>query len=209
MEGVKPEKVGPYKIESFLTSGGMNNLYLAFHQESLEPVAVKVLKSKYVDDFEMKSRFMHEAEIVALANHPGIVKYHSHGVWEGGLYIALEYLQGVPLRKYIQHNPLTLKKAVEVILDLCYAVCHLHTHGIIHRDLKPENIIITDRGEVKLIDFGIAKRIHELGRGRRRGGALYRHPELHEPRTAGKSRECLFPIRHLLNRHHRLRADTG
>lgn len=185
-EGIKPEKVGPYKIESFLTSGGMNDIYLAFHEDTLELVVVKILKSKLVNNFEMKSRFMHEAQIVALANHPGIVKYHSHGVWEGGLYLALEHLQGVSLRKYIQHTPLTLKRAVEVILEICYAVCHLHTHGIIHRDLKPENIIITEKGEVKLLDFGIARRIHELGQsgpleeGRFIGTPSYMSPEQRE-----------------------------
>lgn len=188
-----PEKVGPYKIENYLTSGGMNDIYLALDEESEELVVVKVLKGKYHDNFEMKSRFMHEAEIVALTNHPGIVKYLSHGVWEGGLYLALEYLQGVSLRKYIQHTPITLKKAVEVILDLCYAVCHLHTHGIIHRDLKPENILITDKGEVKLLDFGIARRIHELGQPLPEEGYFIGTPSYMSPEQRENPESVSFP----------------
>lgn len=178
-----PDKIGPYKIESQIASGGMNDLYLALDLKSLEHVVLKVLKPKYAENFEMKSRFMREAEIVAQANHPGIVKYYAHGIWEGGLYLALEYLQGTSLRTYIQHTPMTLKRAVELILELCYAVCHLHIQGYIHRDLKPENIFVNEKGQIKLIDFGIARRVYELGQkkvaeeGRFIGTPSYMSPE--------------------------------
>lgn len=156
-----PSHIGPYKIESLLESGGMSYLYLATHPQTRESVAIKVLSEKYAPNQEARRRFSHEGEIIALTDHPGIVTHYSHGEWEGGLYLAMEFVQGVSLRKFIQHTPLSLKRAIEVVLEVAYAVCHLHTHGVIHRDLKPENILITETNHVKLIDFGIARRLEE------------------------------------------------
>lgn len=156
-----PSHIGPYKIESLLESGGMSYLFLATHPETKESVAIKVLSEKYAANQEARRRFSHEGEIISLTDHPGIVTYYSHGEWEGGLFLAMEFVQGVSLRKFIQHTPLSLKRAIEVVLEVAYAVCHLHTHGVIHRDLKPENILITENNHVKLIDFGIARRLEE------------------------------------------------
>lgn len=152
-----PEKIGPYKIETLLEKGGMSLLYLATHPDSGDPITVKVLLPKYVSHPEMIQRFLNEAEIIALADHPNIVKLYGHGQWEGGLYIAMEYIQGVSLRQYMAKKPMSLKRALEVILEIAYAICHLHTHGVIHRDLKPENILVTETEKIKVIDFGIAQ----------------------------------------------------
>ena len=152
-----PKIIGPYRIETLLQRGGMSLLYLGTHPETKEPVTIKVLSPKFLSNPEVVKRFLNEAEIIAMADHPNIVKLFGYGEWASGLYIAMEFIQGISLRQYLLQNPASLKKSLEIILDVSYALCHLHTHGVIHRDLKPENILITESGVVKVIDFGIAQ----------------------------------------------------
>lgn len=152
-----PKKIGPYRIETLLEKGGMSILYLGTHPETHAPTTIKVLSPKFVSNSEVVERFLKEAEIIALADHPNIVKLFGHGKWEKGLYIAMEFIQGISLRQYILQTPISLKRAIEIIIDIAYALCHLHAHGVIHRDLKPENILVTESGGIKVIDFGIAQ----------------------------------------------------
>lgn len=181
-----PEKIGPYKIESLLETGGMSQVYLATHPDTKEPVTIKVLLPKFHSNPEVVQRFVNEAEIIALADHPNIVKLYSQGQWENGLYIAMEFIQGTSLRQFLQHNPLSLKRALEIILEISYALCHLHTHGVIHRDLKLENILMTESGHIKVIDFGIAQILSEnpttshTSRPRIIGTPIYMSPEQRE-----------------------------
>ncbi len=181
-----PEKIGPYKIESLLETGGMSQVYLATHPETKEPVTIKVLLPKFLSNPEVVERFLNEAEIIALADHPNIVKLYGQGNWEEGLYIAMEFIHGISLRQYIQHNPLSLKRSLEIVLEISYALCHLHTHGVIHRDLKLENILLTDAGEIKVIDFGIAQVLSETAsitipnRSKIIGTPIYMSPEQRE-----------------------------
>lgn len=181
-----PAMIGPYKIESLLEKGGMSQLYLGVHPDTHEPTTIKVLLPKFLSHPDVVQRFLNEAEIIAMTDHPNIVKLYGHGKWEGGLYIAMEFIQGVSLRQTLLQSPISLKKALEIIIDIAYALCHLHTHGVIHRDLKPENILITDTGEVKVIDFGIAQLLTERnpqkpgGSQRLIGTPIYMSPEQRE-----------------------------
>lgn len=178
-----PSQIGPYKIESLLNKGGMSLLYLGTHPDSKEPITIKVLSPRFVSHPEITRRFLKEAEIIAMADHPNIIKLFGYGEWEGGLYIAMEFIEGMSLRQYLLQSSLTLKRALEITLEIAYALCHLHTHGVIHRDLKPENILLTDEGRVKVIDFGIAQLIdkqEEDGvsqQGRLIGTPVYMSPE--------------------------------
>lgn len=156
-----PKKIGPYQVEALLEKGGMSYLYLAIHPETKDPIAIKVLFPEYLTNSEMVQRFIQEASIIALADHPNIVKLYGQGEWEEGLYIAMEFIQGISLRKYLLHNLISLKHALEIVMEISMALCHLHAHGVIHRDLKPENILITETGGVKVIDFGIAQMLTE------------------------------------------------
>lgn len=156
-----PKKIGPYEIENLLEKGGMSLLYLAIHPENQDLITIKVLFPEFVSNPEMVQRFMREAEIIALADHPNIVKLYGQGTWEGGLYIAMEFIHGISLRQYLLRNLISLKHALEIVMEISMALCHLHAHGVIHRDLKPENILITDTGGVKVIDFGIAQLLTE------------------------------------------------
>ncbi len=152
-----PSQIGPYKIESLLNRGGMSLLYLGVQPRSAQPIVIKVLLPKYGKNRETTNRFLKEAHIIGITNHPNIVKLYGEGQWEQGLYIAMEFIRGISLRQFIQQKSLSHKRALEIVLQVAYALCHLHTHGVIHRDLKPENILITESGEVKVIDFGIAQ----------------------------------------------------
>lgn len=177
-----PEKIGPYKVETLLEKGGMSFLYLAIHPETKDPITIKVLFPEFLSNVEMVQRFLREASIIALADHPNIVKLYGQGEWEGGLYIAMEFIQGISLRQYLLRNLISLKHALELVMEISMALCHLHAHGIIHRDLKPENILVTESGGVKVIDFGIAQLLTEDQRdpnSKRRliGTPIYMSPE--------------------------------
>lgn len=178
-----PKSIGGYKIESLLNRGGMSVLYLGIHPETSQAITIKVLSSEYVSHPEMVERFLKEAEIIELTNHPNIVKLYGHGKWEGGLYIAMEFIQGISLRQMILQQAMSLKRSIEIVLQISYALMHLHSHGIIHRDLKPENILLTALGGVKVIDFGIAqlndeKEKEKLPKKRRiLGTPIYMSPE--------------------------------
>lgn len=152
-----PEKIGPYPITALLDKGGMSLLFLGENPNTRSPLTIKVLSPKLVSHPEMVERFFKEAEIIALADHPNIVRLFGHGEWDGGLYIAMEFIKGTPLKEYITRHHLSESRAVEVILEIAAALFHLHSNEIVHRDLKPENILLTDDNKIKVIDFGIAQ----------------------------------------------------
>lgn len=152
-----PEFIGAYKIESLLKRGGMSLIYLATHPKTFLPVVIKVVLPKYLKTKEILSRLLREAKILSIVSHPNIVKLYDLGRSEQGLFIAMEFVQGVSLRQFIKQHSLTHKRALEIILQVAYALAHLHSQGIIHRDLKPDNILITESGNIKLIDFGISQ----------------------------------------------------
>lgn len=185
-----PDHIGPYKIESLLEKGGMSILYLGTHPETKDPTTIKVLSPKYISHPEMIKRFINEAEIISMTNHPNIVQLYGYGEWEKGLYIAMEFIPGLSLRQYILQTPVSLMRALDIIIDIAYALCHLHAHGVIHRDLKPENILITETGEVKVIDFGIAQLLVDsdgTNKAQSRqliGTPIYMSPEQRENPTA-------------------------
>jgi serine/threonine protein kinase len=184
-----PKQIGPYKIEALLEKGGMSFLYLATHPETQDPITIKVLFPEFVSNPEMVQRFLREAAIIALADHPNIVKLYGQGEWEGGLYIAMEFIQGISLKQYLLHNLISLKHALELVMEVSMALCHLHAHGVIHRDLKPENILVTESGGVKVIDFGISQLLTDNQRdphSKRRliGTPIYMSPEQkHDPES--------------------------
>lgn len=179
-----PTQIGPYKIEGMLSRGGMSCLYLGLHPETHDPIAIKVLLPKYVSHPEMTTRFLREAEVISLADHPNIVKLYGQGEWEGGLYIAMEFIQGISLRQFILQHTMSLKRGLETILQIASALEHLHSHGVIHRDLKPENVLITSKGGIKVIDFGIAQLHQEDKPTGMMGTPIYMSPEQRkDPRT--------------------------
>ena len=179
-----PAAIGPYKIESLFSKGGMSLLYLGLDPMTKKPLVIKVLSPGYVTHPEAVGRFLKEARVISLTNHPNIVKLYGQGEWEKGLYIAMELIHGISLKQFIMQHSLSLRRALEITLQVAYALHHLHSHGVIHRDIKPENILITEEGEIKVIDFGIAQ-LHEeekkeIDSGRYLGTPNYMSPEQKE-----------------------------
>jgi len=194
VEPTLPGKIGPYQIEGLLNKGGMSDLYLGIHPSTKEPITIKVLAQKFITNTEVVQRFLNEAEIISMTNHPNIVKMYGHGEWEGGLFIAMEYVEGVSLRQFLLNNPLSLKRALGIIIDIAYALCHLHTHGVIHRDLKPENILVTESGSIKVIDFGIAQLLTEkVSPGQSRKPRLIGTPIYISPEQKDNPETVSFP----------------
>jgi len=157
-----PEKIGPYEIDSLYSVGGMSYIFLSKSPETGEPIAIKVLRATYLKDKDMLTRLLNEGSILGVTSHPNIVKLYDLGLWEEGIYVAMELVKGISLRHLIKRNAISHKRALEIILEVAYALSHLHSHGVIHRDLKPDNILIVDSGEIKLIDFGIADFLEPL-----------------------------------------------
>lgn len=177
-----PKQIGPYKIESLLTKGGMSILYLGLHPKTGAHIVVKVLSPRFASMPEVVTQFLSEAEVISMTDHPNIIKLYGQGEWENGLYIAMEFIQGISLKQFINQQTLSLKSALEVALQVAYALLHLHTHGVIHRDLKPENILIAEDGQIKVIDFGISQLINQAsalkgGPGQLIGTPSYMSPE--------------------------------
>ena len=180
-----PSQIGRFQIDGVYSKGGMSTIYLATDPLSHDQVAVKVLLPRFISDPSLVRQFIDEGRIIAMTDHPNIVKLYEYGEWEGGVYIAMELVRGTSLRRVLQSNPLPLKTALDVLLQTSYAVSHLHSHGVVHGDLKPENILLTDQNQVKVIDFGIAKITSEAGalpqeKGRFIGTPVYMSPEVQE-----------------------------
>ena len=112
-----PSHIGPYKIESLFNRGGMSILYLATEPSIPRPLIIKVLSPRLSKNKEISARFLKEAEIIAMTNHPNIVKLYGQGEWEKGLYIAMEFIQGISLRQFIQNHALSQKRALEISLS--------------------------------------------------------------------------------------------
>jgi serine/threonine protein kinase/tetratricopeptide (TPR) repeat protein len=152
-------KIGVYRLTKELGRGGMGIVYLAarIDGEFEQNVAIKLIKRGMDTDFILR-RFRQERQIAAALNHPNIARLLDGGTTSDGLpYFVLEYVEGNAFFKYAGAKKLNLREKLELFLKVCAAVFYAHKRRIIHRDIKPGNILVTDDGEPKLLDFGIAK----------------------------------------------------
>ncbi|HHE3283721.1 TPA: serine/threonine-protein kinase StkP [Streptococcus pneumoniae] len=149
---------GRYRIVKQIGRGGMADVYLA--KDLIldgEEVAVKVLRTNYQTDPIVVARFQREARAMADLDHPHIVRITDIGEEDGQQYLAMEYVAGLDLKRYIkEHYPLSNEEAVRIMGQILLAMRLAHTRGIVHRDLKPQNILLTPDGTAKVTDFGIA-----------------------------------------------------
>lgn len=149
---------GRYRIIKQIGRGGMADVYLA--KDLIldgEEVAVKVLRTNYQTDPIAVARFQREARAMADLDHPHIVRITDIGEEDGQQYLAMEYVAGLDLKRYIkEHYPLSNEEAVRIMGQILLAMRLAHTKGIVHRDLKPQNILLTPDGTAKVTDFGIA-----------------------------------------------------
>ncbi len=148
--------LGPYRVASKIGEGGMGTVYLGYRSgEGFEQkVALKVIPALRASA-ELDRRFVAERGILAGIEHPNIVRMLGGGEFEGGRYIAMEYVAGAPITKHCADLP--IEERLRLFRTLCSAIHHAHRHLIVHRDIKSSNVLVTAQGEVKVLDFGIAK----------------------------------------------------
>jgi len=147
-----------YKLDKELGRGGMGVVYLARDTQLDRPVALKFLGAVVDGNEEFQKRFTREAKAAAKVSHPNIVSIYEISTQEGRAFIAMEYVEGANLHRYLRHKQkLSPREAVNIIAQACSALDVVHEAGIVHRDIKPDNIVIAKGGLVKLMDFGLAK----------------------------------------------------
>jgi serine/threonine protein kinase/tetratricopeptide (TPR) repeat protein len=160
---VAPSMIGRqienYRVLALLGAGGMGEVYLA-HDANLDiDVAIKFLPAAYADDPEWQARFNREGRLNAAVKHPNIAAILHKGQADNRPFLVFEYVAGETLEQRLDRGPLNFKEALPLFRDLAAALECAHQNGIIHRDLKPANIKITPEGQLKVLDFGIAKKV--------------------------------------------------
>ncbi len=173
-----------YKITAVIGEGGMGSVYLAEHTQVDRKVAVKVLLPQYLKNPEIKQRFKNEASLLAKLQHPNIVSLFDFSEEESGLYLIMEYVEGIPLDEYIAtvSGAVPSERAIPIMKKILDAFSYAHKMGIVHRDIKPSNIIIGKNDEIKILDFGIARILgkegHDLTKtGSQMGTVFFMSPE--------------------------------
>ena len=173
--------VSHYKILEKLGQGGMGVVYKAEDTKLKRTVALKFLPSELTRDADAKARFIQEAQAACALDHPDICTiYEIDETGDGQLFIAMALYEGETLKQKIERGPVALEEAVEIAVRVAQGLGRAHEAGIVHRDIKPANIMITNRGEVKILDFGLAKLAGQakLTRtGSTLGTAAYMSPE--------------------------------
>jgi Protein kinase domain len=151
-----PERVGPFRIERELGSGGFGTVYLAYDPDVKRQVALKVLQSGRLDQPEVLRRFQREAQATARIRHPGIVQIFDFSRQGPPWYLVTEFVEGVDPRWWCQRQS-GVAAAAELVARIAEAVEHAHAQGVWHRDLKPGNILVDDTGQPRVLDFGLAR----------------------------------------------------
>ena len=174
---------GLYEIESLIGSGGMANVYKGKDLRNDRTVAVKVLKEEFMNDEELVRRFKNESKAISILDHPNIVKVYDVSVTDKLQYIVMEYIEGITLREYLDQRggKLTWRETVHFAGEILSALQHAHENGVVHRDVKPQNIMLMTNGEMRMMDFGIARisraENQMLTTGKTMGSVRYISPE--------------------------------
>ena len=179
---------GLYSVRELIGTGGMANVYKAVVVSPNGPVpegtvvAVKVLRQEFMHDPDLVRRFKNESKAISLLHHPNIVKVYDVSVSENLQYIVMEYVDGMTLREYLNERggKLTSRETVHFISQILKALDHAHRNGVVHRDIKPQNIMLLDNGQLRMMDFGIARvsrAENQLGGGKAMGSVHYISPE--------------------------------
>ncbi len=179
---------GLYEVQELIGSGGMANVYKAVSLGQNGPVpagtivAVKVLRAEYMHDPDLVHRFKNESKAISLLHHPNIVKVYDVSVTDRLQYIVMEYVNGMTLREYLNERGgrISSRETVHFISQILQALEHAHSNGVVHRDVKPQNIMLLDNGQLRMMDFGIARisrAENQLLTGKAMGSVHYISPE--------------------------------
>jgi serine/threonine protein kinase len=180
--------ISHYRVTGKLGTGGMGVVYEAEDTRLSRKVALKFLPEELADDPDAVRRFRREAETIATLSHGNICTIYEIDEHDGRTFIAMECVDGVNLKTYLARHTLTTSNIVDISIQIASALGAAHAKGIVHRDIKPGNVVVSDSGEVKVLDFGLARRFGttdtgELGPegstipGRPVGTANYMAPE--------------------------------
>ena len=187
LSGVPARHIGPYELTREIGRGGMGSVYLATRSDELyrKPVAVKLVRPECGTD-ELIGRFHREREILASLDHANIARLLDGGLTSEGLpYFVMDYIDAQPIDQYCDARRSTIDERLRLFQAVCSAVAYAHRQGIVHRDLKPSNILVDRTGQVKLVDFGIARMLSaesNTGTGQlTRTGMLLMTPEYASP----------------------------
>jgi TolB-like protein/tRNA A-37 threonylcarbamoyl transferase component Bud32 len=156
------EHIGPYTVMDPLGAGGMGEIYKARDQRLDRHVAIKFVSRRMAIDAASLERFEREARAASALNHPNICTLHDVGEFQGRPYLVMELLEGQSLKEHIAKCPIGAPEVASIAQQVCAALQAAHDKGIVHRDIKPANIFVTASGQVKVLDFGLAKRGVEL-----------------------------------------------
>jgi serine/threonine protein kinase len=149
---------GGFELKEKIGSGGMASVYLAVQKSLQRPVVLKILYPHLAEDEKLVQRFEREARAAAMMRHENIIQVIDCGRYEDVAYIAMEFVEGMDLKKWLEaHGTPPIEMALLMLRDLCKGLEHAHGHRIIHRDIKPANVMLTPDGTIKLMDFGLAR----------------------------------------------------
>ena len=162
------KQIGPYHVLKLLGEGGMGVVYLAERTDIGGFVAIKILRDAWLSPMRRR-RFELEEATLAQLTHPAIARiYDANALTDGTPWFVMEYVDGLPITQYCSTHNTSIRDRLRLMRKVCEAVQYAHSHAIIHRDLKPSNILVTSAGEVKLLDFGIAKQLDARESGENR-----------------------------------------
>jgi len=155
---------GRYRVEARIASGGMSTVYRGLDVRLDRPVALKVMDARYAGDHQFLTRFHREARAIASLKHPGLVAIYDQGNDPAHPFLVMELIEGGTLRELLrERGPMPPHAVVAVLRPVLGGLGVAHHTGLVHRDVKPENVLISDDGEVKLVDFGLVRAIAEAG----------------------------------------------
>ena len=149
--------ISHYKILEKLGEGGMGVVYKAQDTKLERAVAIKFLPQHLTTESVEKERFVHEAKAASALSHTNVTTIHEIDEFEGQTFIVMEYCEGQTLRKIVEKETLSIRKVLDIAVQICEGLTIAHEKGIVHRDIKSDNIMLTPRGQVKIMDFGLAK----------------------------------------------------
>jgi eukaryotic-like serine/threonine-protein kinase len=162
----KGQLVGNYRIVSELGAGGQGAVYRALDAKLGRTIALKLLPAELVPDETSRKRFQREAQLASALDHPNICTVHDLQEAGGHHFIVMQFVPGRNVRDLVNGSPLQLSSALKIAIQVCDALTAAHAQGIIHRDIKAHNIIVTDKGQAKILDFGLAKLTRDRADGR-------------------------------------------
>src|SRR5215510_4818341 len=151
------QQIGKYHVVRLIGEGGMGRVYEASDPVINRRVAIKTISERVLDSSETRGRFLREAQAAGQLSHPNLITIHDVGEHDGLPFLVMEYLEGHELTGLIAKGALTLDEKLRLMIDAGQGLAYAHAKGLVHRDIKPANIFVTTTGQVKILDFGLAR----------------------------------------------------